>query len=66
MLINIELKGPFDEVWYDSYDFNRAAQLVIALVDKYDVAERVMISSFVPRILESIIAESPATRKFVI
>lgn len=55
MLMNIELKGPLDEQWYDYYDFNQAAQLVIALIDKYDIALKVMISSFVPRILESII-----------
>ena len=39
---------------------------MIELVDKYNLAERVMISSFVPRIIDSVISASPSNRKFII
>ena len=66
MLLNIELKGPWDEEYVSKYDYNLAARKVIELIDKYDVAERVMISSFVPRIIDSVVAASPSNRKFII
>lgn len=66
MLLNIELKGPLDEEWVQMYDYNLAAQKVIELIEKFQVASRVMISSFVPRIVDSVIAASPSDRAFVI
>ena len=66
MLLNIELKGPLDEEWVSQYDYNLAAQKVIELIDRYKIARRVMISSFVQRILDSIIAASTPARKFII
>ena len=66
MLMNIELKGPFDEEWVSQYDYNLAAQKVIDLIDKYNIAPKVMVSSFVPRIIDSVIAVSTPERKFII
>ena len=66
MLMNIELKGPLDEEWVSQYDYNLAAQKVIDLIDRYNIAGKVMISSFVPRIIDSIIAVSTPERKFII
>ena len=66
MLLNIELKGPWDEEYVSQYDYNLAAKKVIQLIDKYNVAERVMISSFVPRIIDSVISASSPDRKFII
>ena len=66
MLLNIELKGPFDEAWLPHYDFNLAAEKMIELMDKYNLAHRVMVSSFVPRIIDSVIAISTPDRKFII
>ena len=66
MLLNIELKGPIDEEWVQQYDYNLAALKVIELIEKYDIAKRVMISSFVPRIIDSVIAASTSDRQFII
>jgi hypothetical protein len=59
MLLNIELKGPLDESWAERYDFELAAQRVVELIDTYKIGYKTMVSSFVPRILSSIIAASP-------
>ena len=66
MLLNIELKGPIDEEWVAQYDYHLAAKKVIQLIDRYGLAHRVMISSFVPRIIDSVIAASTPERKFII
>ena len=66
MLLNIELKGPLDPDWGAYYDYNMAATKVIELINKYDIALKVMVSSFVPKILESIILMSDSSRKFII
>ena len=66
MLLNIELKGPLDEKWVAHYDYNLAAKKMIELIDRYHLAHRVMVSSFVPRIIDSVIAESTPDRKFII
>ena len=66
MLLNIELKGPFDEEWVQHYDYNLAAKKMIELIDRYHLAHRVMVSSFVPRIIDSVIAASTPDRKFII
>ena len=66
MLLNIELKGPIDEEWVAQYDYNMAARKTIDLIDKYHLAHRVMVSSFVPRIIDSVIAASTPDRKFII
>ena len=62
MLLNIELKGPWDEEWVSQYDYNLAARKVIELMEEYDIAHRVMISSFTPKIIDSVIAESTPDR----
>ena len=70
MLLNIELKGPLDESWEAHYDYDDAASKVVSLIEKYDIASKTMISSFVPRILDSIAKAAPHSarkpRKFVI
>ena len=66
MLLNIELKGPMDEEWVARYDFDLAVQKVIELMNASDVAHRVMISSFSPHIMESIVAASPSDRKYLV
>ena len=62
MLLNIELKGPLDEEWVSQYDYTLAAQKLIDLIDKYKIARKVMVSSFVPRIIDSVIAVSTPER----
>lgn len=66
MLLNIELKGPFDQSLLPHYNFNLAAKKMIEMIDKYNLAYRVMVSSFVPRIIDSVIAVSTPDRKFII
>ena len=66
MLLNIELKGPIKEEWVAHYDYNLAAKKMIDLIDKYNLAHRVMVSSFGPRIIDSVIAASTPDRKFII
>lgn len=71
MLLNIELKGPLSEDWVSQYDYDLAASKVIELIDKYDIGRKTMISSFVPRIVDSItrLSTSPPAehpRKFII
>jgi len=46
MLLNIELKGPrYDEARASQYNFDLVSQKVIALIDEFDIADKVMISS---------------------
>lgn len=66
MLLNIELKGPCDSELLQQYDSDLAALKVVQLIDQYDIANKVMISSFTPVILESIVTNSPSTRQFII
>lgn len=68
MLLNIELKGPLNAEWVDQYDFNVAAEKVLGLIKQYDIADKTMISSFVPKVLQSVIGASrpPKQRNFVI
>ena len=46
MMLNIELKGPCDPLIKPKYDSDKAARVVYDLIIKYDIADRVMISSF--------------------
>ena len=62
------MKGPLDPVTWMSvfdpiYDYNAAALKVILLIEKYDIASRVMLSSFNPEIYEGIIRMSKPPRK---
>lgn len=68
MLLNIELKGPLDPVWGQMYDYDLAAREVIKLIEKYDIASRTMISSFVRKIVDSVIkiAESQQSVEYMI
>ena len=66
MLLNIELKGPLDEAWVSQYDYNLAARKVIDLIEEYEIGSKTMISSFVPRILDAILAASSTPRSFVV
>ena len=66
MLLNIELKGPRNGPMTAKYNYKLAAKKVVNLINKHKIASKVMISSFVPRILRSIIEISPPSRKFII
>ena len=55
MLLNIELKGPISEEWITKYNYDLAALKVVELIEKYEISDKTMISSFVPQILESIL-----------
>ena len=66
MLLNIELKGPLNGPMTAKYNYKLAAKKVVNLINKHKIASKVMISSFVPRILCSIIEVSPPSRKFII
>ena len=66
MLLNIELKGPRFGPLVKKYNFKLAARKVVDLINKYKIASKVMVSSFVPRILDCIMDAAPPPRKFVI
>ena len=68
MMLNIELKGPMDEAWALEYDYDMAAQKVVDLINKYDISSKTMVSSFVPKILSSIMKASDpeSSRHFMI
>ena len=63
LLINLEVKGPLDPVtWMTTYDiafsYDKAADKVLTVLEKYDIMSRVMLSSFNPSIYESVIKMS--------
>lgn len=68
MLLNIELKGPLTAKWEAMYNYDLAAQKVVSLIEEYGIGLKTMVSSFVPKILESILRASPdeASRDFII
>ena len=67
MLLNIELKGPWDNDWESQYDFDLAAQKVVQLIEKYKIGYKTMVSSFLPRIHDGILrATQNTSREFVI
>ena len=72
MLINIELKGPqATSSWSANYNYDLAAQKIIELIDKHEIANKTMVSSFVPRIINTVVKYSEAPlaghpRRFVI
>ena len=66
MLFNIELKGPLDPTWGLEYDYDLAAEQVIKLINKYDIASKTLISSFVPQIISSVLKASPKQAPFMV
>ena len=54
MLLVIELKGPHNEKWVTKYDHDLAAQLVVELIEKYDIWQKTMVSSFVPLLIDNV------------
>ena len=71
--MNIELKGPRFGPWVGldiftrvKYDYKLAAKKVVDLINKYNIASKVMISSFLPGILDCIMEVAPKPRKFII
>ena len=57
------MKGPLDPVtWMTTFDYafsyDKAAESVINVLEKYDMMSRVMLSSFNPAIYESVIRMS--------
>lgn len=55
MLLNIEMKMPNNENMVPLYDYDLAAQLVVDLIEKYNIAFKVIVSSFDTRILDNVI-----------
>ena len=68
MLLNIEIKAPTDAKLVKKYDHDLATKKVLELVKKYDIGPKVMISSFTPRVIDSVIKNSnpPEDRTFLI
>lgn len=66
MLLNIELKGPIDPECFEEYDFGLSARKVVALIDKYQIGHRTLISSFHLNILDAVVEESASSRDFLI
>ena len=67
MILNIELKGPLNEPWISQYDYVLAAKKVVDLIAKYQIGCKTMISSFVPRIIDAVVAaSSDPPRSFII
>ena len=58
MLLNIEVKSPDSEEYASKYNHDLAAEKVIELVTKYEAGPKTIISSFKPRMLQSIIKAS--------
>ena len=56
MLINIELKGPADSRIESRYDYLQTCKEVRDLVDKYQIQDRIMVSSFSPLITNGMIS----------
>ena len=50
MIINIELKGPCDSDVHAAYPFEDVSRQTRDLIDKYQIWERTMVSSFDPQI----------------
>ena len=50
MIINIELKGPCDSAVHAAYPFEAVSRQTRDLIDKYQIWERTMVSSFDPQI----------------
>ena len=66
MMLNIELKGPVSDECAAMYDNDLAARTVIALIDRYDIGLKTMVSSFSSNIIKSILQASQPSRKFII
>lgn len=54
MLINIELKGPQNDEVAKEYDFDLVCDKVKSQIDHFNIADRTVISSFRPQIIERI------------
>ena len=66
MLLNIELKGPMDPECLDEFDFDETAEIVVDLINKYQIGSRVMVSSFNPNVLDAVLRASSADRDFLV
>ena len=60
MLINIEIKVPFETpAIYDLYDYRKACQVIKEHIDKYQVGDRTIISSFSSAVTRQMRAIAP-------
>ena len=66
MLLNIELKGPDSPEYKPKYDFDAAARIVYKMILDHDIANKVMLSSFQPEIIDAMKKVSFENRKFMI
>lgn len=67
MLLSLEMKAPSDEPWVSTYNKDVAAQKVVQLITMYNVGSRLMVSSFKPSMLTSVLlASSTSPRTFTV
>ena len=66
MLLNIELKGPDHPDFKPRYDFEAAARIVYQMILDHNIANKVMLSSFQPEIIDAMKTVSQENRKFMI
>ena len=66
MLMNIEVKSPESWEQFQRYDCDLAGRKVVQLIEKYNIGLKVMISSFGPNMVNSILKASAPDRKFII
>ena len=59
MLINIEMKGPKNALIRKKYDISKACSLVRGLIDKFQIADRTILSSFGKQILDEMVEQTP-------
>lgn len=53
MILNVELKGPASEHCKKDFDYLKTADTVNRLIREFDLEEKVIISSFVPEIIQA-------------
>ena len=66
VFLNIELKGPLSDERKSQYDYALAARTVHAMVLEFDLQKQVMLSSFVPEIIEEMRICLMASREFML
>ena len=59
MLVNIEMKGPKTAEIRRKYDITKACSLVRNLIDKFQIADRTILSSFGKQILDEMVEQTP-------
>ena len=62
MVVNIELKAPSHPDFKPRYDCDKAAKVVLDMMNRFEMARQVMISSFQPEIIEAIQRETMGLR----